>query len=55
MACLLNGADLDKAIRVAVDFTVRSIERTKEAGTDIRFGVNFEAGLHNLVKDINVL
>ncbi len=45
VACLLTGHDLNKSARIAVDFTVKSIIRTKEAGTDIRFGVNFEAGL----------
>lgn len=48
VAGLLTGHDLNKASRLAVDFTVKSIIRTKEAGTDIRFGVNFEAGLCEL-------
>jgi pyridoxine kinase len=48
VAGLLTGHDLNKASRLAVDFTVKSIIRTKEAGTDIRFGVNFEAGLGEL-------
>ena len=42
---LLTGHDLNKSCRLAVDFTVKSISRTKEAGTDWRYGVNFEAGL----------
>jgi len=28
--------------RIAVDYTVECIAWTKEAGTDIRYGVNFE-------------
>ncbi|NMA25762.1 MAG: pyridoxamine kinase [Clostridiales bacterium] len=48
VAGLLTGHDLNKASRLAVDFTVKSIIRTKEAGTDTRFGVNFEAGLGEL-------
>lgn len=48
VAGLLTDHDLNKSVRVAVDFTVKSIIRTKEAGTDIRFGVNFEAGLKEL-------
>ena len=48
VAGLLTGHDLNKASRLAVDFTVKSIIRTKDAGTDIRFGVNFETGLGEL-------
>jgi pyridoxine kinase len=48
VAGLLTGHDLNKASRLAVDFTVKSIIRTKEAGTDVRFGVNFEEGLKDL-------
>ena len=48
VAGLLTGHDLNKASRLAVDFTVKSIIRTLEAGTDVRFGVNFEAGLRDL-------
>jgi pyridoxine kinase len=48
VAGLLTGHDLNKASRLAVDFTVKSIIRTKEAGTDVRFGVNFEEGLREL-------
>ncbi len=51
---LLNNCTLSQATRVAVDFTVGSILRTKEAGTDIRFGVNFEGGLPKLIKDLNL-
>ncbi|MDR1131057.1 MAG: pyridoxamine kinase [Oscillospiraceae bacterium] len=45
---MANGAALREAVRLAVDFTVAGIARTKQAGTDIRFGVNFEAGLSKL-------
>ena len=45
---LLKGLTLEKAIKVAADFTVAAIKRTKEAGTDVRYGVNFEAGLRDL-------
>jgi pyridoxine kinase len=53
VAGLLTGHELNKSCRVAVDFTVRSILRTREAGTDIRFGVNFEAGLGGLAEALN--
>jgi pyridoxine kinase len=44
-AALLGGLGLAAAARVAVDFTVDAIARTKAAGTDNRYGVNFEEGL----------
>jgi pyridoxine kinase len=48
VAALLNGRTLAQASAIAVHFTVASISRTKEAATDNRFGVNFEAGLASL-------
>jgi pyridoxine kinase len=53
VAALMRGSDLAAAIRVAVDFTVASIARTKirlatEDDADIRFGVDFETGLAEL-------
>jgi len=45
VAALLNGCSLAQANAEAVKFTVDSIARTKAAGTDIRFGVDFENGL----------
>lgn len=48
VAALLKGCTLARATAIAVRFTVASISRTKEAGTDNRFGVNFEDGLAGL-------
>jgi len=48
-ASLLSGHSLESSARIAVDFTVSSIARTKEAGTDVRFGVNFEESLKDLI------
>jgi pyridoxine kinase len=48
VAALLGGRTLAQANAIAVRFTVASIARTKESGTDNRFGVNFEAGLAGL-------
>jgi pyridoxine kinase len=48
VAALVHGRSLAQAISVAVRFTVDSIARTKAAGTDDRFGVNFEDGLAGL-------
>jgi pyridoxine kinase len=50
VASLMNGRSLNEAVRIAVDFTVGSIRRTKDAGTDIRFGVNFEEGIPKLLE-----
>ncbi len=53
LAALLSGEDISEAVKTAVDFTVGSIKRTKEAKTDIRFGVNFEQGLLDLAQQLN--
>ncbi len=45
IGALLKGFPLRQAARVAVDFTCGAIARTHRAGTEIRFGVNFEEGL----------
>ncbi len=45
LGALLHGLTLRDAAQVAADFTAESIRRTHDAGTDVRFGVNFEAGL----------
>ena len=52
VAALMRGCGLKKAASIAVDFTVRSILRTKIAGTDIRFGVDFESGLARLARQL---
>ena len=38
----VGGKPIAEAARIAVDYTVECIAWTKEAGTDIRYGVNFE-------------
>lgn len=45
VASVMNAVPIEEAIQLAVDFTVGGISRTQIAGTDVRFGVNFEAGL----------
>jgi pyridoxine kinase len=52
-ASLLNGRTLSESCEIAVRFTVDSIARTKAAGTDNRFGVDFESGLSGLSTLIN--
>lgn len=52
---LLNGMNLKNAMQLAVDFTCSSIRRTKDAGDDPRFGVNFESGLPGLMQELGRL
>jgi pyridoxine kinase len=47
-ASLTLGHSLEAACRAAVRFTVESMLRTREARTDLRFGVDFESGLAGL-------
>lgn len=49
LAGLLNGLPLNESTRLAADFTAGSIRRTAAAGTDQRFGVDFEAELPALI------
>lgn len=48
LSSLLNNQSLQQAISIAIDYTVESIKRTKASGRDVRYGVNFEAGLFQL-------
>ena len=51
---LLNGYKLNDAAQIAVDFTAASIEKTALAKTDIRFGVNFEQTIPELITTLKV-
>ncbi len=51
-AGIMNGLTVSQAARVAADFTVAGIKRTKNARTDQRLGINFEFGLCRLYDDI---
>lgn len=55
VASLMNGRSLEDSASIAVDYVVGSIRRTFDAGTDVRFGVNFEEGLFDLTKAIKRL
>lgn len=48
LAAYLNGKTLSESMAFAVTYTHDSIQRTYEAGTDIRFGVDFEHGAGSL-------
>jgi pyridoxine kinase len=54
LAGVLNDMSLGNAMQLAVDFTSGCIRRTKEAGTDTRFGVNFEAELPMLMHELGI-
>ena len=54
-AALVMGKPLSQAAGIAVKYTAASIERTYRAGTDIKYGVNFEEGLAGLYDCINSL
>ena len=49
VSALMNGLNLAEANAIAVEFTAECIVRTRDAGTDVRFGVNFEDGLGELI------
>jgi pyridoxine kinase len=55
VGALLSGCGLQQAVELSVNFTAASIRRTRDAGTDIRFGVNFEAGLPTLAEEVKLL
>jgi len=52
LAALLSDRSLSDATRIAVDFTTAAICRSRDAKSDIRFGVNFEYGLGELAKQL---
>jgi pyridoxine kinase len=54
LAAMMNGFPLSEATGIAVRFTASAIRKTADAGTDIRFGVNFEQTIPELLKDLNI-
>jgi pyridoxine kinase len=50
LSAVLRGFSLAESAQIAADFTAQSIERTRIAGTDVRYGVNFEEGLPMLMQ-----
>ncbi len=52
-AALLRGKTLQRSVEIAVHFTVDSIRRTAMGGTDHRYGVDFERGLADLIKQLD--
>lgn len=52
IASVLRGNSIEKSINIAVEFTLSSIKRTKNAGTDTRYGLDFENGLYDFIKSL---
>jgi len=50
LAALLNNKSLVESIGIACEFTVGAIRRTVAAGTEPRYGVDFENELGNLIQ-----
>lgn len=53
LGSLMNGMCLEDTLKAAVDFTVESISRTKAAGTDVRFGVDFEHSIPGFINAVS--
>jgi pyridoxine kinase len=54
LAALLNDFSLYEAATIAVRFTASAIKKTAKAGTDIRFGVNFEQSIPEFLRDLRL-
>ena len=55
LGALLNNFSLHEAANIAVRFTTAAIQKTADAGTDIRFGVNFEQSIPEFLRDLGLL
>lgn len=49
LAGILNNKYLADSIRIACEFTVAAIRRTRDAATDVKYGVDFEHELGNFI------
>ena len=54
LSAIMNGFPLNEAAMIAVRFTASAIRKTAQAGTDIRFGVNFEQTIPELLRDLRI-
>jgi pyridoxine kinase len=55
LAALQNDFPLNESTSIAVRFTASAIRKTAQAGTDIRFGVNFEQTIPEFLNDLKLL
>ena len=51
---IMNGFSLNEAATIAARFTTSAIRKTAAAGTDIRFGVNFEQTIPEFLRDLKL-
>jgi pyridoxine kinase len=54
LAAILNDFSLNESAAIAVRFTASAIKKTAAAGTDIRYGVNFEQSIPELLRDLKL-
>ncbi len=52
LGSLLNEKGIEESVKIALDMTVGSIKRTAAAGTDTRFGLDFEHGLSDYSMEV---
>lgn len=55
LGALLNDFSLLESTQIAEEFTVSSIEITKKANTDVRYGVAFEKCIPKYMKSLNLV
>jgi len=55
LAAILNDFPLNESAAIAVRFTASAILKTAQAGTDIRFGVNFEQTIPEFLRDLRLI
>ena len=55
VGALTLGRSLPEAVRAAVDFTIASIKWSAAAGTEVRYGGNFEANLPGYMKSLGLV
>lgn len=54
LGAILNDFPLSESAAIAVRFTTAAIKKTAAAGTDIRFGVNFEQSIPEFLKELKI-
>ena len=55
LSALMNDFSLNESAAIAVRFTASAIRKTAAAGTDIRFGVDFEHTIPEFLKDLKLI
>lgn len=55
LGAYMNGLSLARSAEIAVEYTHGCIVRTKQAGTDLRYGVDFEHGIPELLRQTGII